>query len=253
MPYFREPNNMSQLDPAMRPDNADSTASEQRDSFVIPSFSETTAGAQREPPWMSRLRESMARAARNSPWTSGIRESVAEILRSLPRRPLFRESTARLLRTPPLIPLFGESTARAQRGTPLTTNNVPSDTNDVCVVDDPAPPIIDLTLDAENLREDPRPSTSGEAVETQTNPSNSISIFLGSLESTLRTFNPYYLNQAKTRVFQVVQDVEFLQIFENNNLTPRDNGPNTAPTGSTPNTLSIILCKQLYYYSISFY
>ncbi|CAD0193818.1 unnamed protein product [Chrysodeixis includens] len=35
MLYFREPINMSQPDPAMTPDNADSTASEQHDPFVL--------------------------------------------------------------------------------------------------------------------------------------------------------------------------------------------------------------------------
>ncbi|CAD0193914.1 unnamed protein product [Chrysodeixis includens] len=208
MPYFREPNNVSQPDPASTSDNADSTASS--------SFSETTAGAQREPPWMSRLRESLVKAVRNPPLTSAIRESVAEILHSPPLRPLLRESTARPLHTPPLITLFGEPVARAQRSPPLRTR---SDTNDVVVVEGPAPPIVDLTLSTENVREDPRPSTSGD----------SISIFVSTLESTLRTFNPYYLNQAKTRLFQVVQDVEFLQLSEN-----RENGPNTAATGSNP-------------------
>lgn len=48
---------------------------------------------------------------------------------------------------------------------------------------------------------------------------DSISVFLEAVGSTLRELNPYYLNQAKSRIFQVVQDCELQQIV-NKGETP---------------------------------
>lgn len=44
------------------------------------------------------------------------------------------------------------------------------------------------------------------------NPSDPLDVFLITVGSTLRKFSPYYLNQAKSKIFQVVQDYELQQI-----------------------------------------
>ncbi|XP_073958981.1 uncharacterized protein [Choristoneura fumiferana] len=45
------------------------------------------------------------------------------------------------------------------------------------------------------------------------NPADPIDVFLITIGSTLRRFSPYYLNQAKSKIFQVVQDYELQQIM----------------------------------------
>ncbi|XP_063370307.1 uncharacterized protein LOC134658552 [Cydia amplana] len=45
------------------------------------------------------------------------------------------------------------------------------------------------------------------------NPTDPIDVFLITIGSTLRRFSPYYLNQAKSKIFQVVQDYELQQIM----------------------------------------
>lgn len=42
----------------------------------------------------------------------------------------------------------------------------------------------------------------------------SISHFLNTIGSTLRQLSPYYLNQAKTKIFQIAQEYELAQIVE---------------------------------------
>ncbi|XP_049881564.1 uncharacterized protein LOC126377789 [Pectinophora gossypiella] len=44
------------------------------------------------------------------------------------------------------------------------------------------------------------------------NPTDPLEVFLMTIGSTLRKFSPYYLNQAKSKIFQVVQDYELQQI-----------------------------------------
>ncbi|CAH2098989.1 unnamed protein product [Euphydryas editha] len=44
------------------------------------------------------------------------------------------------------------------------------------------------------------------------NPADPLDVFLITIGSTLRKFSPYYLNQAKSKIFQVVQDYELQQI-----------------------------------------
>ncbi|CAH2268427.1 uncharacterized protein LOC120634673 [Pararge aegeria] len=46
------------------------------------------------------------------------------------------------------------------------------------------------------------------------NPADPIDVFLITIGSTLRKFSPYYLNQAKSKIFQVVQDYELQQIVD---------------------------------------
>lgn len=49
------------------------------------------------------------------------------------------------------------------------------------------------------------------------NPADPLDVFLIAIGSTLRKFSPYYLNQAKTKIFQVVQDYELKQIVGKEN------------------------------------
>lgn len=46
------------------------------------------------------------------------------------------------------------------------------------------------------------------------NPKDPIDVFLITIGSTLRKFSPYYLNHAKSKIFQVVQDYELQQIVD---------------------------------------
>lgn len=46
------------------------------------------------------------------------------------------------------------------------------------------------------------------------NTSDPVDVFLMTMRSTLRKFQPYYLNQAKGKIFQTVQDYELKQIGE---------------------------------------
>lgn len=47
-----------------------------------------------------------------------------------------------------------------------------------------------------------------------------IGVFLEAVDSTLRGLNPYYLNVAKSKIFQVVQDCELQQIVNKGNPPP---------------------------------
>ncbi|CAH0731447.1 unnamed protein product, partial [Brenthis ino] len=49
------------------------------------------------------------------------------------------------------------------------------------------------------------------------NPADPLDVFLITIGSTLRKFSPYYLNQAKSKIFQVVQDYELQQIVNKDN------------------------------------
>ncbi|CAG9569817.1 unnamed protein product [Danaus chrysippus] len=57
------------------------------------------------------------------------------------------------------------------------------------------------------------------------NPSDPLDVFLITVGSTLRKFSPYYLNQAKSKIFQVVQDYELQQIV-NKDEQPENNDAN---------------------------
>ncbi|CAG9796241.1 unnamed protein product [Diatraea saccharalis] len=51
-----------------------------------------------------------------------------------------------------------------------------------------------------------------ETILQELNPTDPIDVFLLTIGTTLRKFSPYYLNQAKSKIFQVVQDYELEQI-----------------------------------------
>ncbi|XP_045779730.1 uncharacterized protein LOC123877228 [Maniola jurtina] len=55
------------------------------------------------------------------------------------------------------------------------------------------------------------------------NPTDPIDVFLITVGSTLRKFSPYYLNQAKSKIFQVVQDYELQQIVDKDQPSSSDN------------------------------
>lgn len=52
--------------------------------------------------------------------------------------------------------------------------------------------------------------------------SDPIDVFLMTIGITLKKLNPYYLNQAKTNIFQVVQDFELKQIVSEQENASRD-------------------------------
>ncbi|XP_023946299.1 uncharacterized protein LOC112051753 [Bicyclus anynana] len=54
------------------------------------------------------------------------------------------------------------------------------------------------------------------------NPTDPIDVFLITIGSTLRKFSPYHLNQAKSKIFQVVQDYELQQIVDKDQPTSSD-------------------------------
>ncbi|KAM3956907.1 uncharacterized protein ACR2FA_009102 [Aphomia sociella] len=51
-----------------------------------------------------------------------------------------------------------------------------------------------------------------EGLYADLNPTDPIDVFLITIGTTLKKFTPYYLNQAKSKIFQVVQDYELQQI-----------------------------------------
>ncbi|XP_028026546.1 uncharacterized protein LOC114240275 [Bombyx mandarina] len=51
-------------------------------------------------------------------------------------------------------------------------------------------------------------------------PTDPIDVFLLTIGSTLRKFSPYFLNQAKSKIFQVVQDYELQQIVNKDGQPP---------------------------------
>lgn len=59
------------------------------------------------------------------------------------------------------------------------------------------------------------------AVSTsQEKPVDPIGVFLEAVDSTLRGLNPYYLNVAKSKIFQVVQDCELQQMVNKGDPPP---------------------------------
>lgn len=58
-----------------------------------------------------------------------------------------------------------------------------------------------------------RPKRQEDNYECQElNPADPLDVFLITIGATLRKFSPYHLNQAKSKIFQVVQDYELQQI-----------------------------------------
>lgn len=125
-----------------------------------------------------------------------------------------------------MMPYFKESTATG------TSNEEYADflDDEACEVEMPTEVFVDETLDFEDTR-DTKPlfrkrqeqDTSREFVEPmyqELNPADPLDVFLLTIGSTLRKFSPYYLNQAKSKIFQVVQDYELQQIVNKDDQTP---------------------------------
>ncbi|CAD0206164.1 unnamed protein product [Chrysodeixis includens] len=90
------------------------------------------------------------------------------------------------------------------------------------------------------FRKRQEPDTSREIVEPNYQEHNSadpIDVFLLTIGSTLRKFTPYYLNQAKSKIFQVVQDYELAQIV-NEEQTPATSDMNSANNSIKPIMIS---------------
>lgn len=60
----------------------------------------------------------------------------------------------------------------------------------------------------------------GAVSTSQEKPVDTIGVFLEAVDSTLRCLNPYYLNVAKSKIFQVVQDCELQQIVNKGDPPP---------------------------------
>ncbi|XP_052753566.1 uncharacterized protein LOC128201238 [Galleria mellonella] len=67
-------------------------------------------------------------------------------------------------------------------------------------------------------------SKENDTVYTELNPTDPIDVFLITVGTTLRKFSPYYLNQAKSKIFQVVQDYELEQIVNKDAQTDTGGG-----------------------------
>lgn len=88
-----------------------------------------------------------------------------------------------------------------------------------CEVEMPSEVFVDSNVDFDqetkpSFKKRPEESTRelNEAVFQELNPADPLDVFLLTIGSTLRKFSPYYLNQAKSKIFQVVQDYELQQI-----------------------------------------
>lgn len=96
--------------------------------------------------------------------------------------------------------------------------------DDACEVEMPSEVFVDEALDFDEPRETKpilrkRQQDDGnssrefsEAMFQELSPTDPLDVFLLTIGSTLRKFSPYYLNQAKSKIFQVVQDYELQQI-----------------------------------------
>ncbi|KAJ8707318.1 hypothetical protein PYW08_010570 [Mythimna loreyi] len=96
--------------------------------------------------------------------------------------------------------------------------------DETCEVEMPSEVFVDEALDFEEARETKpvfrkRQQDDGnssrefsEAMFQELSPTDPLDVFLLTIGSTLRKFSPYYLNQAKSKIFQVVQDYELQQI-----------------------------------------
>ncbi|XP_034836768.1 uncharacterized protein [Maniola hyperantus] len=74
-----------------------------------------------------------------------------------------------------------------------------------------------------NRIEDTFSNESRNEFSQELNPTDPIDVFLITVGSTLRKFSPYYLNQAKSKIFQVVQDYELQQIVDKDQPSTSDN------------------------------
>ncbi|XP_021197530.2 uncharacterized protein LOC110381505 [Helicoverpa armigera] len=126
-----------------------------------------------------------------------------------------------------MIPYFKESA-----GAPPASEEYTEFLEDeACEVEMPAEVFVDETLDFEEPREtkpifrkrQEEANTSREFSESmfqELSPTDPLDVFLLTIGSTLRKFSPYYLNQAKSKIFQVVQDYELQQIVNKDDQAP---------------------------------
>lgn len=109
--------------------------------------------------------------------------------------------------------------------------------DEACEVEMPSEVFVDEALDFEEVRET-KPifrkrtedaNTSRECAEPmlqELNPADPLDVFLLTIGTTLRKFSPYYLNQAKSKIFQVVQDYELQQIVNKDDQVPGSSDTN---------------------------
>lgn len=107
-----------------------------------------------------------------------------------------------------------------------------------CEVEMPTEVFVDESLDFEEPREtkpfikkrqedsNSRDMPLQEHSYQELNPADPLDVFLLTIGSTLRKFSPYYLNQAKSKIFQVVQEYELQQIMNKNDQTPGSSNAN---------------------------
>lgn len=69
-----------------------------------------------------------------------------------------------------------------------------------------------IEVNSNNEDTEANDETYSRAVSTPQGDKDPIAIFLEAVDTTLRNLNPYYLNQAKSKIFQVVQECELQQI-----------------------------------------
>lgn len=71
-----------------------------------------------------------------------------------------------------------------------------------------------------------------ESVTTELDASDSVDAFLLSIGATLKTFSPYHLNLAKSKIFAVVQDHDLQQIVERQKPSSEGSESKIAPSQS---------------------
>ncbi|CAH2060393.1 unnamed protein product, partial [Iphiclides podalirius] len=103
-----------------------------------------------------------------------------------------------------------------------------------CEVEMPTEVFVDETTDYERHDRDLKPNLTTlrrkrsqedpahlhDAPYQDLNPADPLDVFLITIGSTLRRFSPYHLNQAKSKIFQVVQDYELQQIMGKDDQPP---------------------------------
>lgn len=84
------------------------------------------------------------------------------------------------------------------------------------------------TLDFDLTSSDITKEPVSEGGTHELNPSDPLDVFLMTIGTTLRSFSPYYLNQAKSKIFTVVQEYELQQIVDKNGEASVSNAGNTS-------------------------
>ncbi|GBP29051.1 Transcription factor Adf-1 [Eumeta japonica] len=90
-------------------------------------------------------------------------------------------------------------------------------------------------------RDDPAASSSkysNDASQIDLDPSDQIDAFLLTVGATLRTFSPYHLNLAKSKIFAIVQEHDLQQIVERQNHSSTSDDIRTSPQTNFKNSLN---------------